>query len=298
MRQVVSVLVSVLMVVIVNADPADASGHGKGRGGGHGTGHGSAGCGCVAVITDSFESLPNQELDDAERDAVIRIRQDEKFARDVYTALGEKWHLRIFDNIARAEQRHMDLVGLLTDRYELGDPFDDDAPGVFRDAELTKLYVELVARGLESESGALQVGATFEDFDLADLDRMIAASDNDDVLLIANNLAKGSRNHLRAFAWVLDRKGYQPYTAVYLSQDRVNEILAAEHERHIVYDASGEAIDGARAGAGAGCGEALRHGGGKGKGTGACKGQGRGQGHGHGSGKGCCHRGEPAPETT
>jgi hypothetical protein len=297
MKQLFSILVSLLMVLVFNGESADASGHGKGRGGNHGKAHGSAGCGCAAVINESFERLPQQELDDAERDAVIRLRQDEKFARDVYTALGEKWNLQIFDNIARAEQRHMDFVALLLDRYELDDPVADDAPGVFRDAELTKLYAELVARGLESESGALQVGATFEDFDLADLEKMIAASDNDDVLLVANNLAKGSRNHLRAFTKVLDRKGYEPYDAVYLSQDRVDEILAAEHERHIVYDENGDAMEFARADHAAGCGKAQKQGCGKGKCAGEGRGGGRGQGH-HGKGRSCCQKDQPAPEST
>ncbi len=41
---------------------------------------------------------------------ILYLREEEKLARDVYLKLAERWQLPIFENIARAEQRHMDLV--------------------------------------------------------------------------------------------------------------------------------------------------------------------------------------------
>jgi hypothetical protein len=275
MKRLFPVIVAVIGPIMGFAQPADAGCNGNGGG----RGQGSAGGGCVSVVNAHFGTLPVEELSDAERSAVIRLRQDEKFARDVYTVFSEKWDLPVFGNIARAEQRHYDFVGLLIERYELTDPVADEVPGVFADPELTKMYVELVARGQASMEGALRAGATFEDLDLADLEEMIAVTDNADVLFIANNLAKGSRNHLRAFSKVLDRQGYEAYTARYLTQERVDEIIAAGRERRIVYDESGEAMDVARGG-----------GAGKAAGRGGCKGQGQRQGarNGQGKGKGCC----------
>jgi hypothetical protein len=267
-----------------------AAGQGRGNGKGMGPGGGA----CEGMIAERFESLPPQELSTAERDALIRIREDEKLARDVYTTLGEKWNLPIFDNIARAEQHHMELTSLLVTRYEIEDPVVDDATGAFKDPELGALYARLVAKGQESMEDALGVGATIEDLDLADLQKMIGASDNEDFQLIANNLAKGSRNHLRAFTKVLDKKGYDAYTAQYLSQEQIDQITAAEHERRVVYDEKGMAI----AAAGGGGGKARTQGGckgngqGKGQGNGKCKGQGQGQGQ----GQGCCKGSGPAPE--
>jgi hypothetical protein len=43
-------------------------------------------------------------------------------ARDVYLALAELWDVRVFANIARSEQTHMDAVATLIDRYGLEDP--------------------------------------------------------------------------------------------------------------------------------------------------------------------------------
>jgi hypothetical protein len=272
-----AVVVALMGLLVVFAQNAEAGCNGKGAG----KGQGSAGGGCAAVVNAHFETLPVEGLSDAERASVIRLRQDEKFARDVYTVFGQKWDLPIFDNIARAEQRHYDFVGLLIERYELEDPVVDDTPGVFADPELEKLYTEFVARGEGSMEGAFRAGATFEDLDLADIEDMIDASDNADILFIANNLAKGSRNHLRAFAKMLDRHGYEAYSAEHLTQARVDEIIAAGHERRVVYDENGAAMDVARGG-----------GAGKAAGRGGCKGQGQRQGarngQGKGQGKGCC----------
>ena len=277
---------------------SDAAGHR----GGQGRGMGPGACACEGLIEERFEELPPQELSTVERDALIRIREDEKLARDVYTTLGEKWNLPIFDNIARAEQHHMELTALLVTRYEIKDPVVDDATGAFTDPELGALYATLVSKGQESMENALGVGATIEDLDLADLQRMIDASDNQDFQLIANNLAKGSRNHLRAFTKVIGKKGYDAYTAQYLSQEQIDQIIAAEHERRVVYDEKGAAIPGAGGRGGKGKAQRGCNGNGQanGQGNGKCKGQGRGQGQGNGKcksqGRGCCKTAGPDPE--
>jgi hypothetical protein len=240
------------------------------------------------VLADRFDGLPVAQLSDAERAAVLHIREEEKLARDVYTTLGETWQLSVFDHIAAAEQRHMDHVALLVSRYELDDPVADDAVGVFSDPELGALYTQMVTDGRTSLEHALRVGATIEDLDLADVQTMIDVSDNRDIHLVAHNLAKGSRNHLRAFTRALSNQGFEVYTAQYLSQEQVDEILAADHERRMVYDENGDAITVGRGGAG--CGRAHGHGGGKGKGGCSVRGQG------HGKGEGCSTKAEPAPD--
>ena len=68
------------------------------------------------------------------------MREEEKLARDVYVALGDRWGLRVFENIARAEQRHMDAVVAQLDRegvdYEpvvlTGTDFDEILDGAQR----------------------------------------------------------------------------------------------------------------------------------------------------------------------
>ncbi len=75
------------------------------------------------------------------------MREEEKLARDVYTALYEIWQYPIFGNISRSEQRHMDAVRVLIDRYDLQDPAATDIPGTFESRELQELYNELLETG-------------------------------------------------------------------------------------------------------------------------------------------------------
>lgn len=273
------VMLIVVSLIAVAANTAFAQRGGQGRGHGRGPGHGQGSAGCRNVLADRFDGLPVEQLSDAERAAVLHIREEEKLARDVYTTLGETWQLPVFDHIAAAEQRHMDHVALLVTRYELDDPVADEAVGVFSDPELGALYTRLVADGQTSLEHALRVGATIEDLDLADVQAMLDSSDNRDIHLVAHNLAKGSRNHLRAFTVALDRQGFEPYTAQHLSQQQVDTILAAEHERRVVYDENGDAIGMAGGGRGPG------HGQGHGRGPGAGP---NGGGQGHGAGRRCC----------
>ena len=85
------------------------------------------------------------------------LREEEKLARDVYLTLYQRWELRIFDNIAGAEQRHMDRIGAVLAARQIPDPVTDDSVGVFQDASLGALYQELVQRGSNSALDALRV---------------------------------------------------------------------------------------------------------------------------------------------
>ena len=129
---------------------------------------------------------------------LLFMREEEKLAMDVYQALSQKWDLRIFSNIAAAEKRHFDAIGTLIIRYDLSDPALP-APGAFTNAELQKLYNDLLAKGERSLVDALQVGVIIEEKDIADLKDAISTTDKKDILTIYGNLQNGSLNHLSAF---------------------------------------------------------------------------------------------------
>lgn len=175
-----------------------------------------------------LESLPIEDLSLAEQEALEFMIEEEKLARDVYTALYEKWNLRTFANIAESEQQHMDSVASLLERYDIAIPATVDKPGEFNNQELQALYEDLTEQGTASMEGALTVGATIEDVDIADLERLLDEEiDNQDITMIYENLIKGSENHMRAFVGQLERFGgsYEPQ---YLSEDRYGEIVAAD----------------------------------------------------------------------
>ncbi len=161
------------------------------------------------------------------------MREEEKLARDVYITLYEKWNLRTFTNISKAEQTHMDAMKLLVDRYGLDDPMTTNEGGVFTNPELQKLYNDLVAQGSTSLENAVKVGSTIEGLDIYDLERLMKTADNDDVLIVYQNLLKGSRNHLRSFDRQLQRNG-SSYTAQYLTQQAYDRIAQSSQERGTV----------------------------------------------------------------
>jgi hypothetical protein len=138
-------------------------------------------------------------LDEYEEQALVFMLEEEKLARDVYTALYEKWDVAQFSNIAASESRHMTSVGKLVDRYDLAEPSTVDTPGVFLNDELQEAYNELVTRGAQSLEEAFRVGVTIEELDIADLEELIGRTAHTDITRVMQNLLRGSQNHLAAF---------------------------------------------------------------------------------------------------
>jgi hypothetical protein len=185
-----------------------------------------------------LSGLPLEELNAAEIRALRLMREEEKLARDVYLTLFEDTNFRIFRNIARSEQRHMNAVRILIQKYGLADPASDDTVGVFTNPNLQALYYDLTAQGSQSLQEALQVGALIEDLDIFDLKRFIKKSDNQDILVLLQNLQKGSRNHIRSFIRQMTRFQLE-YSARYLGPEELEEILNSPMERGL-YDADGK----------------------------------------------------------
>jgi hypothetical protein len=258
------------------------------------------GAACVGGFQALFDEIEPVPLSAAEEEAVVYLREEEKLARDVYLMLADKWQLPIFTNIARAEQKHMDMVFRLIEVYDLVDPVTDDTIGAFTNPDLGALYLQLVADGEVSLIAALTVGATIEDMDLNDLYLLIELTDNDHIEMVSYNLAKGSRNHMRAFVRALEAQG-ESYSTIYLDEDAYAAIFEADMERRTFYNADGEPVPACGAEVGGfgvrrGISGNSRNGGdggiggqdnGSGSGTGECDGTGSTDG-GHGSGTGEC----------
>ena len=126
--------------------------------------------------------------------------EEEKLARDVYAYLAANVTSQKFSNITKSEQTHMDNISALLKKYNFFNPTLTRAPGVFRDAELQKLYNDLIAKGSVSVLAAMQVGVAIEELDIADLKKMMVTPAPADVKLAYDLLLKGSCNHLAAFS--------------------------------------------------------------------------------------------------
>lgn len=151
------------------------------------------------------------------------MREEEKLARDVYFVMSDKWNVQIFSNISVSEQRHMDAVLNLLNKYGLPDPILDE--GEFVNEELQSLYDQLVVAGSVSLLDALKVGALIEEVDIEDLRDAIAETTNSDLVRVYTNLLNASYSHLRAFSGQIVVITGESYQAQHLSQSVVDSIL-------------------------------------------------------------------------
>jgi hypothetical protein len=180
-------VIAILVMILVPAGVL-AAGYQYRWGGGDSGGSGSGGSG-----SGSGTSLSADEIY-----WLNRMREEEKMARDVYNHLYRTWRMNIFSNIAFSEQRHMDAVLNLMNKYGLPDSADK-RDGVFNDDSLQALYDDLTSSGDRSRTEALQAGVTVEVTDIGDLDDAIAVALHSDMINVFGNLRAGSYNHLSAF---------------------------------------------------------------------------------------------------
>jgi hypothetical protein len=151
------------------------------------------------IVTQSTNPVVTGTLTDDEKYWLTYLREEEKVARDVYLSFNDTWNLRIFNNIAASEQKHMDATKALLDRYSIPDPAADTGIGEFTNPDLQQLYDDLIWQGSISKAEALRVGVIIEETDIDDLNEAIATAEHNDIETVYSNLLQGSLHHLDAF---------------------------------------------------------------------------------------------------
>jgi len=162
-------------------------------------------------------------LTQAETDGLQFMHEEEKLARDVYLAMGVLYDQRVFVNIPRSEQRHMEAIQGLCGKYGIG--FNVKEPGKFHDPELQKLYDRLVERGTVSRQDAFLVGALIEEIDIQDLRDRIKRTQHNDIKAVYENLERGSMRHLNAFVFNFENRTGKTYVAQKMPQSEVDKTL-------------------------------------------------------------------------
>jgi hypothetical protein len=224
------------------------------------------GDGTTSLIEANLKSalIETSDLTDSELASLLKMKEEEKLARDVYSALAQKWGSQVFINISKAENNHLNAIVLLLTNYGSAETSIDEA-GIFADASVQNLYNNLVAKASSSIEEAYKTGLLIEEMDIKDLTDALSTTTNENIILVFENLTKGSRNHLRAFNRQLTTLGIV-YTPVYISQTDYNLIVSTSMEKGKQYRMNGQANG---QGKGKGKGKA-----GKGQGnksTGTCK---------------------------
>ena len=193
--------------------------------------------------TPSF--VPAAELTQTEIDGLSFMREEEKLARDVYLTLYDQWGLSIFQNIASSEQKHTDSVKALLEFYGAADPVTDDTIGVFANDDLQALYDQLVEKGSISLADALEVGTAIEEIDILDLQEYLAETDDPNIIMVYENLLKGSYNHLRAFVSQYEGQSGEIFQPSYMTLEGYNDAILNASSGH-----GGEGGQGGRGGRG------------------------------------------------
>ncbi len=194
--------------------------------------------GTTSVIETNLKSamVKTSSLTDSDLASLLKMKEEEKLARDVYTALNQKWNSTIFSNIAAAESNHLNAIVLLLTTY--GADASIGEPGIFANAEVQALYTKLVNVGSAAIAEAYKTGALIEEMDIKDLNLSLSTATNSNVILVFENLVKGSRNHLRAFNRQLTTLGIV-YSPIYLSQAEYDLIVNSSMEKGKQYRMNG-----------------------------------------------------------
>ncbi len=169
----------------------------------------------MEVTIEEFAAIPvfttdTNSLSQSEINGLLLMREEEKMAQDVYDSFYSTYGILNFDRISNSESRHTAAVLALINHFGLTDPALA-IPGKFSSTVVQGLYDQLVAAGT-TDNLALSTGAFIEEYDIADLKKLLAETTNTDIIAVYSNLLKGSENHLRAFVRTLTIRGivYSP----------------------------------------------------------------------------------------
>lgn len=170
-------------------------------------------------------------LKESEIEGLMKMREEEKLARDVYTYFYSVHEHLIFNNISKSESAHMSAVLFLINGYGLEDPAVEGT-GKFSDPAVDGLFNDLTGKGSDNLTEALKVGVYIEELDINDLQNILSDTGNADLIRVYNNLLRGSKFHLKAFTNVLSRLG-ESYSPEILSADQYQDILDSTDQQGI-----------------------------------------------------------------
>jgi hypothetical protein len=143
-------------------------------------------------------NILSQNTSTVETNDMQFMLEEEKVARDVYEFLADKWNIKIFNNIKRSEQKHMNMMEELLTRNSVSYTLNNDR-GIFINTELQILYNDLIKKGSKSFIDALEVGKLVEEKDIYDLEVAIKNTNNDFSKQVYTRLLSASQKHLNAF---------------------------------------------------------------------------------------------------
>ena len=164
-----------------------------------------------------------ETLTEEEKSGLLLMREEEKLAHDVYVYFYQKYNHRVFNNISKSETQHTEAVLRLIKLFGLSDPATTNE-GEYDNEAIQGLYNSLIAQG-NTLNAALATGAYIEEYDIKDLQDLLAVTQNSSVKRVYTNLLRGSTNHLKAFTGILKLYGIS-YVPKILSQSEYEALIS------------------------------------------------------------------------
>jgi hypothetical protein len=164
-----------------------------------------------------------ETLTEEEKSGLLLMREEEKLAHDVYVYFYQKYNHRVFNNISKSETQHTEAVLRLIKLFGLSDPATTNE-GEYDNEAIQGLYNSLIAQG-NTLNAALATGAYIEEYDIKDLQDLLAVTQNSSVKKVYTNLLRGSTNHLKAFTGILKLYGIS-YVPKILSQSEYEALIS------------------------------------------------------------------------
>lgn len=180
----------------------------------------------LAGVTPAFDSTADLTADEIE--FIFAVREDEKVARDLYFSFFQKFGLKPFENIGKAEDNHIKATEKLFDYYEIDYPALS-ANGKFEDAIRQKLYDSLLLKGTP-ELEAFKVMAFLEESNIVEYGEVLKTIVNPNIKIVIENLAKASANHFKAAIRQITALG-GTYAPALMTQEQYRAVIAIGFEQ-------------------------------------------------------------------
>ena len=110
-----------------------------------------------AFVPSNFSVPTSDALTENDKAGLIKLREEEKLAFEVYSFLDEMWDHHVFNNIKQSEARHGELLKGLLDQFSIKDPYIA-TKGQYANTQMQKLYQDLTTKGSKSLITASTIG--------------------------------------------------------------------------------------------------------------------------------------------
>jgi hypothetical protein len=154
----------------------------------------------IEEMRSEISPLPVGELTSNEKEGLLQLAGQEKFARDALLSLTKKRKKMLLGKIAQRHKEHLEALGLLFLRYEIASPLAESLPGDFQNPDEEERFITTLRQGSADGAAALSTAMELEEILVHDYREVVAATDNPDFQIIFERCLKRIYQHMHWLA--------------------------------------------------------------------------------------------------